>query len=172
LQIDAGWEHVLSLSPPPVTGKGIESEANGIKLHLDPWSAARANALRIDLEESLSGTRFGFENRNAPPPVRQMTVQQLKTKIDAGETVHLFDVRPTEEREIASLEVARAWSRETMAFIESLPRDSELIFFCHLGGRSQSAAEQYRRLGYTNVHNLEGGIKAWSAEIDNSVPDY
>jgi len=172
LQIDAGWGHVLSLAPPPAAGKGIEAESNGITLHLDPWSADRANGLHIDLDESLSGTRFNFDNPGAPPPVNQMTAQQLKEKIDADATVYLFDIRSSDERQLAAIEGARTWNQETVEFIESLPKETEIIFHCHTGGRSQGAAEQYRRLGYTNVHNLAGGIKAWSQEIDDSVADY
>jgi len=167
LQIDAGWSHTLSLGP---TGpQNVHVEAGGIRLQLDPWSAARANGLRIELEETLSGTRFAFDNPNAPPPVRQMTVHELKERMDKGK-VHLIDVRDADERDKASIEGARPWNRETVEFLNSLPKDEELIFHCHTGGRSQSAAEQYRRSGYINVWNLQGGIEAWSAEIDPDQP--
>jgi monothiol glutaredoxin len=169
LQINAGWEHEFSLAP---EGQGIAVESNGITICLDPWSAERANGLRIELEENLAGTAFNFDNPNAPPPVNQVTVQQLKEKLDVDKTVHLFDVRSAEEQAKAVIEGARPWNREALEFIQSLPKDVELIFHCHMGGRSQAAAEQCRRMGYTNLHNLKGGIKAWSIEIDSSVPDY
>ena len=47
-----------------------------------------------------------------------------------------------------------------------------LVFHCHHGGRSQRAAEYFRDQGFRNVHNLVGGIDAWSQEIDSSVPRY
>jgi len=169
LQIDAGWQHELSLAP---EDQGIAVESNGVTICLDPWSAARANGLRIELEENLAGTAFNFDNPNAPPPVNQLTVQQLKEKLDIDATVHLFDVRSSEERAKAVIKGARPWNQEALEFIQPLPKDVELIFHCHMGGRSQAAAEQCRRMGYTNLHNLKGGIKAWSAEIDPSVPDY
>lgn len=170
LQIDAGWAHGLSLSPPKPGS--IEVETGGVTLRMDPWSAARADGLRIDMEEQLAGTRFVFDNPNAPPAVREMTVHALKEKRDRGDDVLLFDVRGDEERAQAIIDFARAWDHAAMQLIESLPRDTEIIFYCHIGGRSQQAAEHYRRLGFTNVYNLVGGIRAWSEEIDPNVPAY
>jgi monothiol glutaredoxin len=170
LQIDASWTHGLSLAPPKPGSVAVE--VADISVRLDPWSAARAAGLRIDMEEQLGGTRFVFDNPNAPPPVQQLSVQALKEKLDRGEDVLLFDVRSDDERAQAVLDFARAWDREAMQLIESLPRDTEIVFHCHVGGRSQQAAEHYRRLGFTKVHNLVGGIRAWAEEIDPSVPTY
>jgi monothiol glutaredoxin len=47
-----------------------------------------------------------------------------------------------------------------------------LIFHCHHGGRSQTAAESFALRGFANVHNVVGGIHAWSEEIDSDVPTY
>jgi monothiol glutaredoxin len=47
-----------------------------------------------------------------------------------------------------------------------------LVLHCHHGGRSQAAAEHFRSRGFTNVHNLVGGIDAWSTDVDPSVPRY
>jgi len=58
------------------------------------------------------------------------------------------------------------------AEIEKLPKDTRIVFHCHHGGRSQAAAEHFAGLGFTNLHNLAGGIDAWSREIDPSVPRY
>jgi len=170
LQIDAGFTHALSLSP--AKPGSIETQCGELTLHLDPWSAARANGLRVDMTEEFAGTRFLFDNPNVPPPVGQLEVTELKKKLDNGESVLLFDVRDAEERVRASIDLARHWDQEAMNFIIGLPKDTEIIFHCHLGGRSQQAAEHYRRQGYTNVHNLVGGIRAWSEEIDPSIPVY
>jgi monothiol glutaredoxin len=43
---------------------------------------------------------------------------------------------------------------------------------CHTGARSQVAAEHFRKLGFSDVSNVAGGIEAWSQEIDQSVPRY
>lgn len=167
LQVDAGWSHTLSMAAPQPGA--IAVTANDITLHMDPWSAARANGLSIDMEEQLAGTRFVFDNPNAPPPVNQMEVETLKAKLDSGEQVLVFDVRGDDERAQAAIDCARALDNEAIQFIEGLPRDTEIIFYCAIGGRSQQAAEHFRRLGFVNLHNLSGGIKAWAERIDTSL---
>ena len=74
--------------------------------------------------------------------------------------------------ESASIAQASPWNEETDRRLGALPKDALIVFHCHRGGRSQQAAEYLRRKGYRNVHNLAGGIDAWSAEIDPTVPRY
>ena len=58
------------------------------------------------------------------------------------------------------------------SLIDSLAKDTRIVFHCHSGQRSEAAANHYIGKGYTNVYNLVGGIAAWSAEIDSGVPRY
>lgn len=170
LKIDAGWGHQVSLAPPDALSLRVSS--GDVEILIDPWSAGRARGLRIGLKEQLAGTGFSFANPNAPPPVRSLAVTELKAWMDRGEDFHLFDVRSEEERAHAALPGARPWEPETLRFIDTLPRDASLVFMCHKGGRSRAAAESFRRKGYLRVYNLEGGIDAWSAEIDATLPRY
>lgn len=170
LKIDAGWGHSLSLAP--AQPESLTVDSGQVTLQLDPWSASRADGLKIRVRESLQGQGFAFDNPNAPPPVRNMSVQELKQQFDRGEKPHLFDVRGDEERTIASLPGATPWDESAMRLIDGLPPDTPIVFMCQKGGRSRSVAERYRRRGYTQVYNLEGGIDAWAAEIDPSVPRY
>ena len=164
LQINAGWSHTISLGPDK--GSAVQATVGEIQIHMDPWSAARADGLKMTMEEDLTGTRFSFDNPNAPPPVNQMTVQTLKEKLDSDAKVILIDVRSDEERASASIDGSRHWNEEAMQLVESSPKDAELIFHCHSGGRSQALAESIRQRGYTNLHNVIGGMQAWAAEID------
>lgn len=54
----------------------------------------------------------------------------------------------------------------------ALPKDAELVVFCHHGGRSQQVASYLAQQGYTNVSNMVGGIEEWSLRIDPQVPRY
>jgi monothiol glutaredoxin len=170
LKIDAGFEHTMSLGPPRPGNLDVQS--GPVSLQLDRWSAARADGLRIRVRQALEGQGFSFENPNAPPPVKQMTVQELKAVLDRGQQTWLFDVRGPDERNRASLPAATPLDEDGLRAIEGLPPDTPIIFHCHRGGRSQAAAEHYRRRGYANLYNLAGGIDAWSREIDPGVPTY
>ena len=170
LGIDGNWQHSFTLGP--AEGHEVRTTANGIEILMDVASAQRARGLRVDLVETLQGTAFDIRNPNAPPPVNPMSPAQLKSRLDAGEPTHVFDVRPPDERAKAAIPSARALDEAAMELIESLPKDAALVFYCHYGQRSQSAAEYFRMRGYTNLHNLTGGIDAWSTQVDDSVPRY
>lgn len=164
LQISATWTHQISMDAPDENS--VHVNVSGIELYMDPWTAARADGLNLILDENLTGTHFIFDNPNTPPPVNQMTVQGLKEKLDSDDDVILIDVRNDDERAIASIESARQWNDDTRVFVESLAKDTEIALYCQMGGRSQALAESLRQRGYTNLHNVTGGIKAWAAEID------
>ncbi|MEM7541867.1 MAG: Grx4 family monothiol glutaredoxin [Pseudomonadota bacterium] len=170
LKISANWQHEFNLAP--ATGSEIVSECNGIVLHFDMDSAARADGLSIDMMETGEGPAFSISNPNAPQGPKQMTVQELKQLLDSGEPLHLFDVREQHERDIALIPGSELLDEPTIQRINEMPKDALLVFQCHSGVRSQSAADYFTQHGYTNVFNLAGGIDAWSLEIDSSVPRY
>src|SRR5690606_23231242 len=103
--------------------------------------------------------------------VRGLSVRQLKTKLDAG-PIELFDVRTPREREIAHIEGSRLLDKQAQDHIMSLPKDTPLYFQCHHGVRRQQAADFILNQGFSEVYNVEGGIDAWSREIDTDVPRY
>ena len=84
----------------------------------------------------------------------------------------LFDVRTDEERSLAKVERARSLDVEGEKALLSLDKSTPVVFMCHHGMRSRSAAERVLREGFTQVYNLEGGIDAWSQKVDASVPRY
>jgi monothiol glutaredoxin len=87
--------------------------------------------------------------------------------------VTLVDVRPPEEREIAAVAVAySALEGGGLERLLALPKDTPLAFLCHHGNSSRQAAEHFRGLGFTQIYNVEGGIDAWSTDVDGSVPRY
>jgi monothiol glutaredoxin len=91
--------------------------------------------------------------------------------LDAGQIV-LFDVRPDAERARASIAQARKLDAAGQEELFASKKDAAIALHCHHGVRSRAAAEQLLREGFTNVYNLEGGIEAWSREVDPSVPRY
>jgi monothiol glutaredoxin len=167
--VDAGWQSQFNLAP--AEGHEIKIETNGITMYFDLASAQRANGAIIDWVETLQGSGLTIHLPMAPAPVKQMSVTELKSRLEDASVI-LIDVRGSEERALASLDAAKAMNDETMKAIEAMPKDTALAFICHTGNRSQVAGEYFRKQGFTNVSNVVGGIDAWSKEIDPSVPVY
>ncbi|HTO52901.1 MAG TPA: Grx4 family monothiol glutaredoxin [Myxococcota bacterium] len=172
VSIDAGFKHSLSLAPR--AGHEIAAESNGMTLLFDRDSAQRADGLTIDAVDQGGRKALAVDNPNAPKAgqVNQLSVQELRALLDAGAELRLYDVRTPEEHRKARIAGAELVDPSVAAEIEKLPRDARIVFHCHHGGRSQAAAEHFAALGFSNVHNLAGGIDAWSREIDPSVPRY
>jgi sulfur-carrier protein adenylyltransferase/sulfurtransferase len=109
----------------------------------------------------------------APEGVPTISVRELKTKMDNGETFTLIDVREPFEYEIARIEGSRLIPLgELETHISELPKTGTLVLQCHSGGRSEHAARILQEAGFSNAVNLEGGIDAWSVEVDPAVPRY
>ena len=72
----------------------------------------------------------------------------------------------------ASIAQAKKFDAAGQAYVSGLKKDAPIALHCHHGTRSRNAAEQLLRAGFTNVYNLEGGIAAWSRDVDPSVPQY
>jgi monothiol glutaredoxin len=101
-----------------------------------------------------------------------MSVHALKEALEAGHEFELIDVRTPAERDAACIEASVLLNAEVEARLQQLPRDTMLVFICHHGPRGVNAARHFMSLGFENVHNVEGGIDAWSREIDADVPIY
>jgi len=170
--IDASFKHSLSLGPR--AGHEIVTESNGLTILFDRDSAQRANGLVIGAAESGRTKALSVENPNAPRPaaVNQLSARELQALMESGQEFHLYDVRTPEEQRQARIAGATLIDPRVAAAIEKLPKDALIVFHCHHGGRSQAAAEHFASSGFTNVHNLAGGIEAWSREVDPSVPRY
>lgn len=144
----------------------------GLVLLVDRSSARRANGVEIDFVEGPEGGGFKIDNPNEPPRVKSITAARLKELLDTDSDLLLIDVRTDRERDIASIDVARALDREELARLEGLPKNTPIAFLCHHGTRSRSAAEHFVQQGFSKIYNVEGGIDAWSVKVDPSVPRY
>ena len=97
---------------------------------------------------------------------------EVARRVAAG-TLRLVDVRPADERAIASVKLPfKTFDGNGRAELEALPKDTALAFLCRSGGRSQQAAEEFLALGFTNVYNITGGINAWADDVDGTISKY
>ncbi len=169
ITITPQWEHQLDIGP--VEASHVTVKGEGITLQLDAVSAGKAEGLVLDFIESAEGAGFKIDNPNRPASVKQISPKELKVLLDGGKA-KVFDVRTPKERAIASIAGSTLLDDEVLAQLEQLAKDTPIALFCHHGGRSQAAAEHLLRQGFRNVHNVSGGIEAWSRDVDPSVPRY
>jgi sulfur-carrier protein adenylyltransferase/sulfurtransferase len=102
-----------------------------------------------------------------------ISAHELKRKLDAHEAFELIDVREPFEYEIARIDGAKLIPlAEIGERTEELQREQPIVVHCHSGTRSAQAVRLLQQRGFSNVYNLEGGIDAWSDQIDPSVPKY
>ena len=169
LGVDARFQSSLFFAPAAPGEIAVESE--GVRVLLDPMSARRAEGVTIDAVDTDRGTGFHIDNPNAPN-VQSMSVEDLKALIDTGDSFLLLDVRSPDEREVAAIPGSTLLTEDEAQRLESLPRDTKLVFHCHHGGRSQAAAQHFAAKGFRDVHNVVGGIDAWAQQIDPDVARY
>jgi monothiol glutaredoxin len=171
LRIDAKWAAHFQLAS--VEGHEIKATDQGIEIYMDLATAQRANGLSIDWVETMQGAGLSISNPNAPPPVKKLSVKELKIAFDMARVPLVIDVRPEHDRlRVPFPREHRVLDASTAAALEKLPHDQPIAFLCHFGNSSRQAAEHFRGLGFSEVFNIEGGIDAYSKEIDSSVMRY
>src|SRR5579863_737176 len=112
------------------------------------------------------------QEKNVKNGIPQITVKELKQRLDAGQDVQLIDVREPYEYQIAQIGGKLIPQNDVPQRLAEIDRNREVVVHCKSGGRSQRIAEFLAQNGYPQVSNLAGGILAWSEEIDPKVQKY
>jgi sulfur-carrier protein adenylyltransferase/sulfurtransferase len=126
----------------------------------------------IDYQQFCGIAPAAKEENAVKNGIPQITVTDLKRRIDAGEDLFILDVREPFEYQIANIGGKLIPQGEVPQRLAEIDREREIIVQCKSGGRSQRIAEFLKQAGYPKVVNLAGGIQAWSNEIDPTVPKY
>jgi len=109
--------------------------------------------------------------------MNDITVEELKDKIENNEDVLILDVRQMFEKFQSSIDYDDA----ILISLGELPnrmeelephRDREIVCLCRSGVRSEKARQLLAEKGFENVKNLKGGINEWARKIDPSLPVY
>ncbi len=124
----------------------------------------------IDYNE-FCGIR-GQESAAAMPSVPEITVEDLKRKLDARENILVLDVREPHEYQICNLGGHLIPLGDLPNRLRELEPGRETVVHCRSGVRSAKAVFQLQRAGFSNVTNLQGGILAWADRIDPTMPKY
>jgi adenylyltransferase/sulfurtransferase len=104
--------------------------------------------------------------------IPQLSVKELKRRIDSGEDVFILDVREPYEYQIANIGGKLIPQNDVPQRLAEIDRNREIVVQCRSGGRSQRVAELLAQSGYPKVANLAGGILAWADEIDPKMQKY
>jgi monothiol glutaredoxin len=170
LDVSATFEHDLCVGVPDP--RDLIVEVGNLRISMAPASARRAEGLVIDVVATPDGNAFKLSNPNEPARVKRMSATELRARLDRKDDTVLLDVRTPSERAIAHIEGSRLLDAALREELTELPRDRSIVCMCHSGVRSRAAAEGLVAMGFRDVYNLEGGIDAWSRDVDPDVPRY
>ncbi|MGB3629395.1 MAG: molybdopterin-synthase adenylyltransferase MoeB [Terracidiphilus sp.] len=123
----------------------------------------------IDYEQ-FCGVR-GAE-KPATANIEDMTPEELKQRLDAGDDLFVLDVREPNEFQICNLGGHLIPLNDLPKRVGELDSAREIVVHCKMGGRSAKAVDFLKQAGFTRVHNLAGGINAWAERIDPKMPKY
>ena len=101
---------------------------------------------------------------DAKSRIHELTIDDVKTKLDAGEKFNLVDVREDHEWSAGHLPGAKHLGKGIIERdIENQIPDTnaQIILYCGGGFRSALAADALQKMGYTNVHSMDGGFRGW-----------
>jgi adenylyltransferase/sulfurtransferase len=104
-----------------------------------------------------------------------ITVQQLKSKIDAHENFYLIDVREPSEYEIVKIPTAHLIPKQGFldgSVLATLPQDKPIVLHCKSGVRSAECLAILKSAGFADASHVAGGVIAWAKQIDTTLPVY
>jgi len=104
-----------------------------------------------------------------------ITVQQLKSKIDADENFYLIDVREPSEYEIVKIPTSHLIPKQGFldgSVLATLPQDKPIILHCKSGVRSAECLAILKNAGFADASHVAGGVIAWAKQIDTTLPVY
>jgi len=104
--------------------------------------------------------------------MKEISVQELKEKIENKEEFQLIDVRETFEYETSNLNGENIPLSNILLESDKVSKDKTVIVHCRSGKRSAQAIKLLEDKGYSNLYNLQGGILAWKDEFDSDMIVY
>ncbi|MGI8437530.1 MAG: rhodanese-like domain-containing protein [Chthoniobacterales bacterium] len=123
----------------------------------------------VDVDEAIDH----IVSSDSAERAMQIEPKELSVRLAANDKINLLDVRTREEFESVKLPGAHLFTQELMQEILSKwSREELVVIYDHEGKRSLDAAAYFQGHDLTNVKSLRGGIDAYAAEVDSSLPRY
>jgi len=111
----------------------------------------------------------------AEPADWEITVRELREKLDRREPLTIIDVRDPHEWQICNLEPYGSQLiplGQFAARMHELNSADDIVVHCKMGGRSTEAYQILKQAGFKKIKNLKGGILAWADQVDYTMPKY
>jgi len=112
------------------------------------------------------------EEKPVSSGVPEIQVEELKRRLDAKDDLFVLDVREPHEYQICNIGGYLIPLNDLPKRVNELDSSREIVVHCKMGGRSAKAVAFLQQAGFNKVHNLTGGITAWSDRVDPKVPKY
>jgi adenylyltransferase/sulfurtransferase len=153
----------------------LEMKMRELKIRKDPaCPVCSANPTITELQDYKYFC--GISEEDARPegePLQQISAKQLKEMLGGGEKVTLLDVRTPEEWQITHLEGAKHIPLDDIVSrVNELDSSENTVVYCHHGVRSARAIGFLKKMGFSKLTNLAGGIDAYAINADPNLPRY
>ncbi len=102
----------------------------------------------------------------------QVSPVEVAAALRSDDPPRLIDVRSPAEWELARIEGATLMTEVVAELVMRWPKDTPIVFYCHLGQRSLDAASYFAGHGFNEVRSMTGGIDAWSVGVDPAAARY
>jgi sulfur-carrier protein adenylyltransferase/sulfurtransferase len=160
----------------PLRGRLLRIDA--LRMQFDELTVARDPACPVcgdhptirELADRPACQRDSKEANTVSVP--EISVKELKRRLDAGDDIVVLDVREPHEARIATIGGVLIPMGELPARVHELDAKKEIVVYCRTGSRSTRVVEFLQSSGFDNVLNLKGGIHAWAGEIDPTMTKY
>ncbi|HLJ84547.1 MAG TPA: molybdopterin-synthase adenylyltransferase MoeB [Candidatus Eremiobacteraceae bacterium] len=164
----------------PLSGRllvydALDASFRELRVRKDPACPACGDSSTMSAPLGAADACAGDGQRSASVQQTPFDVQPqaVKDRLDRKDAFEFLDVRDDDEIEIAALpHTMHIPAHEVAERVAEIPRDRDVVVFCHSGGRSSRVTTLLRMQGFENVFNMNGGATRWSAEVDPTVPKY
>lgn len=166
----------------PLTGRlllynALDMKFRELKIQKDPECpvcGTNPSITKLIDYEQFCGIPLGQEEAKAETNgMPEISAKELKTRMDRKDKFVLVDVREPHEYQIAKIPGAKLIPLgEVAERANELDTADDIVVHCRSGARSAKAIHILQKMGFKRLHNLKGGILAWSQDVDPSVPQY
>jgi adenylyltransferase/sulfurtransferase len=153
----------------PLAGKLLLYDALSLESTLIKFSHQTKNKITSLIDYEV----FCNVNQKNISKMKEITVLELKEKLDNQEDIQVIDVRKAYEYKIVNIGSTLIPKSEIETQLDKIRRDVPVILLCRSGKRSATVLQGLeKKYAFDNLYNLKGGILAYADQVDTSLTKY